>query len=77
MAVVARNHVLIQKTGEEVASCRSAGILRGNALWVLTPGRSIELADFRADTRCDANNWDGARPPKSSGLRGHGRAVSR
>ena len=41
------------------------GIPPGNALWVLTPGRSIELVDFIADRLRDAKIWDGVRLPRS------------
>ena len=41
------------------------GIPPGNALWVLTPGRSIKLVDFIADRLRDAKIWDGVRLPRS------------
>ena len=36
--------------------------MTGNALWVLTPGRSTEFVDFSADTLRDAKIWDRVRP---------------
>ena len=40
-------------------------LLPGNALWVLTPGRSIALVDFSAGTLRTANMWDGTGLPRS------------
>ena len=57
-------HLLVQKTGDEKRRHDAvAGIPPGNALCVLTPGRSNELVDFSADTLRDAEIWDGARLP--------------
>ena len=41
------------------------GILPGNALWVLTPSRSIELVDFTADTLRDAKILHGVQLPSA------------
>ena len=48
-SMCSKDHLLIQKTGDDMWRQAVVGILLGNALWVLTPGRSSELVDFSAD----------------------------
>ena len=43
----------------------SLDLLSSNALWVLTPGRSIALLDFSAGALRTANMWDGTGLPRS------------
>ena len=65
-SVCLKDHLLIRKTGDE--KWRHAvvvGFLPGNALWLLTAGRSIELVGVSAGTRRDGKIWDGARLPRS------------